>query len=42
MMAESKVKLRDSEYYSERLKVAAPVGFFVLIGLLMVLIPAIF
>lgn len=41
-MSGMKVRLRDSEYYAERLKVAAPVGLFVLIGVLMVLIPALF
>jgi len=37
-----KVRLRDSEYYSERLKVAAPVGLFVVIGVLMALISNLF
>ena len=34
--------IRDSEYYAERLKIAAPVGLFVLIGVLMAAITAIF
>lgn len=37
-----KVRLRDSEYYAERLKVAAPVGLFVVIIVLMVLISNLF
>lgn len=37
-----KSTIRDSEYYAERLKIVAPVGLFVLIGILMAAIPAIF
>jgi len=38
----AKVRLRDSEYYAERLKVAAPVGLIIFIVALTVLIPALF